>query len=280
MLNLKRIVVIILLFAPLTFFGQSKGVYKVKGNDKPITRVKYNPTGKKDNSNRGLYFMASIGPTLLNGDNGGRYKLGFDGNLGLGYQIHDFVGLEARFGYATLGGKYDKIKSQKVNLFEANINLMINLTNIIFGVNSSRKIDVIPHIGIGQVQSRGRVEYHDGKIVSFGYEDYDAPHNNNALVDGMIQVNEYYSKPYGGGIGNRIVSGTIPMGIDLSYILTYRIKFHFDYVVTYTDTDRLDAVPAGYHYDWFTSLQFRFQMKLSARKKAPSPCDNVFNDYK
>ena len=102
--------VIILLFAPLTFFGQSKGVYKVKGNDKPITRVKYNPTGKKDNSNRGLYFMASIGPTLLNGDNGGRYKLGFDGNLGLGYQIHDFVGLEARFGYATLGGKYDKIK--------------------------------------------------------------------------------------------------------------------------------------------------------------------------
>ncbi len=280
MSNIKRIIAIILLIIPLTFFGQGRNVYKIKGNDKPITRMKPNFTGKKDNSNRGFYFMASVGPTLLNGDNGGKYKLGFDGNLGLGYRIHNFVGLEARLGFATLEGKYNDIKYQEVNVFQANINLMINLTNIILGANSSRKFDIIPHIGIGQVQSRGRVEYHDGTIVSFGYKDYDAPQNNNALVGGQVQVGELYFKPYGGGIGKRIVSGTIPMGVDFCYSFTEKIKFHFDYVLTYTDTDRLDAVPAGFHYDWFTSLQVRFQVKLSARKKTPSPCDNLFNDYR
>lgn len=281
MLNLKRIVAIILLITPLTFFGQGKGVHKVNQNDKPITRIKPNFSGKKENKNTGFYFTASIGPTILNADNGNKYKLGFEGNLGLGYQIHDFVGLEAKVGFATLEGKYDMIKSQEVNLFEANINLMINLTNIILGTNSSRKFDIIPHIGIGQVQSKGRVVYNNGKIVSFGYEDYNSANNNNSLVNGQVQVGELYFNPTGGGIKKRIVSGAMPMGVDFCYNFNERIKFHFDYITTYSDTDRLDAVPAGYHYDWFTTLQVRFQMKLSApRKKVASPCDNLFNDYR
>lgn len=280
MSNLKRIVAIILLIMPLTFFGQGKGTYKTSGKSTPVMRTKPNFTGKKDNTNTGFYFTASVGPTLLNGDNGRKYKLGFDGNLGLGYQIHDFVGLEVKFCYVTLEGKYDQIKSQEVNLFEANVNLMINLTNIILGSDGNRKFDIIPHIGIGQAQSRGRVVYHDGRIVSFGYKEFNSPQNNNSLVDGKVQVGELYFDPAGNGIGKRIVSGTIPMGIDFCFNFNERIKFHFDYISTYSDTDRLDAVPAGYHYDWFTTLQVRFQMKLSVRKKAADPCDNLFRNYK
>lgn len=279
MLNIRRVVAIILLVTPLTFFGQGRGSYKIRENDKPITRVKPDFTGKNNTKSK-LYFQASIGPTILNADNGGK-KLGVEGNIGVGYQIHKFVGVEARIGYAFLQGKYDnigRIVSQKSDLFEGNINLMLNLTNIILGVDSGRRFDIIPHVGIGQVQSRGRVEYENGNVVSFGYKDYDSPQNNTNLVDGKVQYGYMYFKAYGGGIGKRVVSLTVPMGIDFVCQVTKSLKIHLDFITNYVDTDRLDAVPAGKARDWYSSVQMRFQIKL--HEKTPSPCDNLFYNYR
>lgn len=274
MLNIKQIIAIILLLSPLTFWAQGRGLIKTKLNGQPVTRVKpYLEDEKKPRDY--FYLTATVGANILNGDNARNFKVGYQGNLSLGYQIHEFVGVEGRIGYATFSGNFYNITSHFVNSLEANFNIMLNLTNILFGYNRDRKIDVIPHIGIGQVQTRGRVVYQSGKEVSYGYENY--TEHNTHLIDGLIDGRW---KPYGGGIGGRLVSGTVPMGVLFSYKINDYIKLHLDIVSNWVDSDRFDAVPSGYHYDWFTTFNFRAQCKLKKYRKAHNPCDNLFNNYK
>lgn len=273
--NTKHIIAILLLVSPLTFLGQNSKSYKAKTNSTPIARVKQNFNGKQISDNTYFYLIAGVGTNLLHGDNGRRYEPGFNGNISIGLQLHKYVGLEGKVGYSTLSGKYYGVESHFSNTFETNINLMINLTNIIFGNQSGRKYDIIPHIGWGQLQSRGRVVYENGKKTSYGYENY-LEHNNN-LIDGKIDGR---FNPNGGGIGGRVVSRMHSAGILFNYIINDSFKVGLDIISTRADTDRLDAVPAGYHYDWFTTFDVRVQYRLRFREHKTSPCDNVFSDYK
>lgn len=274
MLNLKQLIAIVLLLSPLTFIGQAKSSHKTKGYDQPITRVKHNYSGKKA-PNSYLYILAGAGPTILNGDNGNKFKLGIEGNFGLGWQIHPWVGIEGRLGFATVKGGYDDVKSQTVRALEVNGHLMLNLSNIIFGIDNSRKFDIVAHVGYGQVQHRGRVVYNNGGEDSYGWTNY-TEHNTN-LINGKIDGRW---EPYGGGLNGRLVSETIPMGVLLSYKLNDRFKLDFDVTTTRVDTDRFDALPRGYHYDWYSTFNIRAQYRLKLRTKAPSPCDNLFSDYR
>lgn len=283
MLNIKRIVAIILLASPLTFWGQGKNAPRIYTKDQPISRTEYNFNGEKKTRNY-FYLNASIGPNILQGDNK-KYKIGFEGNLGLGYQLTEFLGFEGKLGYAAFNGDFKNIGivEHKSNAIEANVNVMLDLTTLIWGYKSNRKFTVTPHIGFGQVQSRGRSVYSNGRIVSYGYKkNYDDPNYNTKLEDGKVKIGDgTYLKPYGGGIGGRIVSATIPVGILLSYNINNYTKVHLDIVPTKVLGDRLDAVPSGSSNDYYTTFNVRFQYNLKKHKKVYSPCDNNgFGDYK
>ena len=274
MLNFNRIIAIVLLISPLTFWGQARNSHQIKTNSGPISNSKMSSKDKSPSRNY-IYVLAGVGTTLLDGDNSLGYKPGFEGNIGIGYQIHEWVGIEGKLGYATFGGKYNGVKSQFSNAFEANVNLMVNLTNIIFGYQSNRKYDIIPHIGWGQVESRGRVVYEDGRKTSYGYENIQE--HNTTLVNNLVD-NRF--EPNGDGLGGRVVARMQSAGILFNYILNNKIKLGLDLVSTRVDTDRFDAVPAGFHYDWYTTFNVRVQYRLQLRQKVDSPCDNLFGDYK
>jgi len=270
--GLKRLVFVILLVCPLTFWGQGKKNYSSSRKSTPIVVNKHNYL-KKDNTTRNyVYILGSVGTTILNGDNSTGHKLGFNGGFGFGYQINEYVGIEVNASYLTAGGKYKDLQLQELNALGGDINVTVNLTNIIIGINPDRKFDLLVHAGYGQMQSRGTVLYNDGRYASFGFSDIYYKNDcleSNGLVHGWIS-------PNGDGINNRVVAATIPFGLDLCYTLNKSLKLHLDYSAVWADTDRFDAVPAGDHYDWFTKVTARIQYNIRFNSKKDSPCSNMY----
>ena len=211
------LMVVILALCPMTFFGQ-------------------NETEKQAQSfNDYAYVSGDLGLGLLNGDNSG-LKLGLNGNLGIGYQFDNIVGIKGNIGFGGLNGKYSQVTIDKSNYFNANLNLTISLTDIIFGYNPDRKFNAVPHIGFGQVRYQIRLEKNNGNIYENGY-----------------------SERYG-----RKVAATIPMGFELNYAINPNWKVYLDYTATYADTDLLDGVARGKHNDWFTSVNLGASYRLGS----------------
>ena len=274
MVNIKKIIAIILLVSPLTFLGQGKNVYKIKESSKPVIREKvYSETILRPRNY--LYVVGGVGTNMLHGDNGILSIPGLGCQIGIGYQALEYIGLEGKLGLSMLSGSFKGAETQFTNALEANISLMINLTNIVTGYQGTRKQEWILHAGYGQTQSRGRIIYSNGDNKAFGYENYQEYNNTlaNGKVDGMWE-------PTGGGINGRVVARTFPVGIMFSYKLTERIKLNFDLTTIYVDTDRFDGVPAGYVYDMYSQFDVRIQYRLKLRDKVDSPCNNMFSEYK
>lgn len=277
MSNIKKIIAIILLVSPLTFWGQNRNVYQSKNSKGPVIRDKvYSSTILRPRNY--LYVVGGGGTNILHGDNGIFSIPGLGCQIGIGYQALEYIGIEGKLGCAMLSANnFEGVERQYTSILEANINVMINLTNLISGYSGSRQCEWILHAGYGQTQSRCRAIYENGDLKSFGYPDH--PEYNNTLADGG-KVDGMW-EPVGGGLGGRIVARTFPVGILLSYKLTDRLKLNFDLTTTYVDSDRFDAIPAGYTYDLYSQFDVRVQYRLRARSnKTDSPCDNVFGIYK
>lgn len=267
---LKRVILVFLLsviICPLTFWGQNRSYKSSAKNNKsqPVT-IEKQKYGKKSRSFYCFpYFALNVGPAILNGDNSIRgHKLGGEGNIVLGFQFSKYVGLEGSLGYTVLKGRFSGIVDQETNAFEANINLTFSLANIFFGYEKNRLYDIVPHIGIGQVQHKSTsTNSKNGDVYTFGYD------NNNE------------NNMKGNGLNGRRVMGTIPMGIDFVYSLTNDVLLHFDISTIYTDTDRFDAVPSGYHYDWYSTfnlgIEYTFKNKVGKNKNRNRriTCDDV-----
>ena len=247
---------------PAIFYGQAKqGVFPTKSKGqattyrKPIEKVRY------DNTYSYPYVNADFGPAFLNADNT-KTKWGFEGHVGVGYQIRNTVGLELNIGYASLDGKYQQLEVQFINCWEADMNLSLNLTNIVLGYNAERRLNVEPHIGIGQIQYKGHIIYNSGSHFFIGH-DNDAP--NNML---------------GKGIHGRKVALTIPYGLDINYEITSKLKIHLDVATCYIDSDCLDGVERGLHYDWYSNVRVGISYAWSryghGHKKVYSPCEFNF----
>lgn len=274
-LTVRQVIVFILLISPLTFWGQGKNSYGNKNNSKPVFTSRELSRDVLSSSNY-LYVVGGLGTNLLHGENGIFSIPGLGCQVGIGYQAFDFIGIEGKLGCAMLSaGNFEGIETQYTSILEANINLMINLTNLIGGNRGSRKYEWILHAGYGQTQSRCRAIYENGDMKSFGYPDH--PEYNNTIANGKV---DGMWTPTGGGINGRIVARTYPVGVILSYKLTERFKLNFDLTTTYVDSDRFDAVPAGYHYDLYTQFDVRVQYRLKLRQQSDSPCDNMFGEYR
>lgn len=258
---IKKLLIIIFICCPFTFYGQSKsGLFPTKKSKKvayarPIEDVRY------DASYSYPFFSFDFGPSFLNADNA-KLKWGNGASIGIGYQLFHIVGIECNFGYTALDGKYYQLEIQNLNCFEANANISFNLTNLLFGYDGDRKINVEPHIGIGQIQYKGHIIYNNGKHVFVGYD-------NNASNNSL-----------GKGVHGRKVALAVPYGIDINYDITNKLKVHIDVSTCFTDTDNLDAIQNGLHYDWYSSIRigvsYAWSRKGAGHKREYSPCEFTF----
>lgn len=214
----KLLIVAIVLVSPLKFFGQEEG-------NKPVAAF-----------SDYAYVSGDLGLGFLKGDNSG-LKLGLNGHLGIGYQFDNILGIKANLGFGGLNGEYANHEIHKSNYFDGNINLTVNLTDIILGYNPDRKFSLVPHIGIGQVRYRVKLNDANGQQI----------HESG------------YSKRDG-----REVIATIPMGVELNYIINPSWRVHLDFTANYADGDRLDGVASGEHNDWFSTLNLGASYRLGS----------------
>ena len=215
----KLIMIMVLALCPMAFYGQS-----ASSENQTATFNDY------------AYVSGDLGLGFLNGDNSS-LKLGLNGHVGIGYQFDNILGVKANFGFGGLNGKYENVSIDRSNYFEANLNLTISLTDIIFGYNPNRKLNFTPHIGIGQIGYR--IKLNDSN-------------NSNIYENG-------YDKRDG-----RKVAATIPMGAEVSYTVNNNWKVSLDYTANYTDTDLLDGHSTGKHNDWFTSINLGASYRLGS----------------
>lgn len=215
----KIIMAVVLAICPLAFYAQSEG-----------------ETVENQTFNDYAYVSGDLGLGFLKGDNSG-LKLGLNGHLGIGYQFDNILGIKANLGFGGLNGKYENIAIDRSNYFEGNLNLTVNLTDIILGYNPDRRFSLVPHIGIGQVRYRVKVNNNDGNLISEGgYNERDG----------------------------REVVATIPMGVELNYIINPSWRVHLDFTANYADTDRLDGYASGEHNDWFSTLNLGASYRLGS----------------
>lgn len=215
----KIIMAIVFAICPMAFYAQSEG--------EVIENKAFNDY---------VYVSGDLGLGFLKGDNTG-LKLGLNGHLGIGYQFDNILGLKANLGFGGLNGKYENVAIDKSNYFEGNINLTINATDIILGYNPDRKFSVVPHVGIGQVRYKVKVNDNNGSLISEGgYNERDG----------------------------REVVATIPMGVEVNYIINPSLRVHLDFTANYADTDRLDGIASGEHNDWFSTLNLGASYKLGS----------------
>lgn len=210
-----------------------------------------------------MYVTGELGGTALSGEVN-KIKPGFNGNLGLGLQFDKYFGLNANIGYGTLRGEMKDVFSIKEgNYVEGDINLTISLIDLIGGYKADRLVTLTPHIGIGHIQYRTKIEKADGQTATIGYNNHDG---NNVR---------------GNGFGQRVIAATIPVGLQLGFNISPKWNIYLDYTAKFADSDRIDCFPAGKHNDWISNLNIgaRYSIKRSAAKSADGYDDNEYCNY-
>lgn len=230
----KFLLIVVLMACPFAFYAQESDTIAEKKHDYR-TFEDY------------VYVSGDFGLGFLKGDNS-KLKVDFNGHVGLGYQFDNILGLKANLGYGSLNGGFDNLSIDKMNYFEANLNLTVNFTDIIFGYNPDRIVNFVPHIGIGQVQYKVSTIGNAGKTLR--------------------------------NIDERKTVATIPMGAEVNFRVNNNWKIYLDFVANYVDTELLDGVYSGEHNDWFASVNlgasYRLGDKANIFKRHPEFCNYWF----
>lgn len=201
--------------------------------------------------------------------NDGYFLNNYDGKVSLGYQLGKVIGINAKFGTATLAGEkhgqqlievgtntevsdqavkgFEDVQFGKTTFMEANLNLTFNFTNLFFGYNPRRVFNFIPHIGIGGIR------YHAGAVTST-IEGVETPN---------IAAKEEAEMTY-----------TVPVGAEINFNLGRMLDFFIDYTFTWTGNDKLDQVEKfpkddiQVVNDMYSSINAGLRLKFNSK-----PCD-------
>lgn len=276
MLNFtKKIILTLLMLCPLAFYGQIEGRFSSSNkNFKPInyTKVKKNNNNYTKNSpiqklikyneqKDFFYLTGNLGASILQGDTHlSGLRPGIEANIGFGYQISEYLGVEAKLGYATFAGEYDILEIIEANAIREHLSLTLNLTNLIFGYSPSRRFHVVPHIGGGWIQHRAHVRYTDYWMGKY-------PNYNNGSQERKVGF---------GDEGRRNVY-MITGGVNFNYAVTSYTKLHLNIEANRYDTDWLDCEKRG-ATDYSSSVTIGVSYVLgkktgNSNKKIYSPCE-------
>ena len=275
MLNFtKKIILTLLMLCPLAFYGQIEGRFSSSNkNFKPINYTKVKKNNNKYTKNSPIqklikyneqkdffYLTGNLGVSILQGDNHS-YKPGLESNIGVGYQISEFIGVEAKIGYTTFDGEYGGwLEVIHIDGIKANLNLTLNLTNLISGYSPSRRFHIVPIAGLGQI-------YHRGHIRSSDYWMDAHPNYNSGNQERKVGYNDE---------GRRTVM-TITGGINFNYAISSYTKLNLNIEANWYDTDWLDCEKRGAN-DYSSSVTLGVSYVLgkktgNSNKKIYSPCE-------
>ena len=191
----------------------------------------------------------------------------YDGKVGLGYQLGKVIGINAKFGTATLAGEkhgqyltgvdaalvpvayadkgFQDAKFEKTTFMEGNLNLTFNFTNLFFGYNPRRVFNLIPHIGVGGI---GFVA---GEVKS-------------TVDDSQIMAPKTKA--------DREWALTVPVGAELNFNLARKLDFFIDYTFTWAGSDGLDQVKKAPNddiqiiNDMYSSINAGLRFKFNNKK--------------
>lgn len=189
----------------------------------------------------------------------------FDGQLGLGYQFSKVMGVNAKFGTATLAGEkhgqevnavdaatipvayankgFNDAKFDKTKFMEGNINLTFNFTNLFFGYNPRRVFNLIPHLGVGGIY------YKAGEVTS--------------TVDGSQFLAEK---------ADHELALTVPVGAEINFNISRMLDFFIDYTYNWMSKDDLDQVKKWPNddiqvvNDMYSSLNAGLRLKFNQKR--------------
>ncbi len=135
-----------------------------------------------------------------------------------------YFGARGFMGYGQVQGtKEASMAWFEANLFEYNLQAMIDLTNLFFGVDRRRFFSVYSFVGMGMTESR-----------SWKY----------SMTDGSLIGTNGFGKPHSDGGPNIPMTETvIPMGIGINFFVGNKISFYADASFHPINTNKLDATP-------------------------------------
>ena len=199
----------------------------------------------------------------------------YDVKLGLGYQFSKVMGVNAKFGTATLGGEkhgqrletidpalmptlyskgFEDAMFNKTTFMEGNVNLTFNFFNLFFGYNPRRVFNFIPHVGVGGIG------FTAGEVSFKG---------NQTEADGTV-IAPALTK------ADRKWAVTVPVGAELNFNLGRMVDFFIDYTFTWAggkNGDALDQVQKVNDNiqvinDMYSSINAGLRLKFNKK-----PCD-------
>lgn len=228
----------LVLNAPLYFYGQEQG-----GDN----NVKNETTKSSSSFNPFWYFQGAIGPSFSHAD---LSDYGFlpdfknvklNGLVGFGRQFTSVIGVYGNLERGFFAGNKNSVATASVpnalygrdmhfdnDYFGGNLNLGVNLSNWFGGYKEGRLVTVAIHAGVGQAQWKSRTfDSNTGELLrTMGFSD--SPEANQ-----------------GGGISDRKVALTVPVGADVNFHVSPKWDIYTDYSYTWMDTDNADGVVHG-----------------------------------
>jgi outer membrane protein OmpA-like peptidoglycan-associated protein/Flp pilus assembly protein TadD len=218
---------------PLMFFGQENA----KGDEtqKTQTTSNFSPYWFLQADYGASWAHAEVATTTFVPDFRSNVFVG-NGNLAFGRQLKSWLSV---YGNITRGYAKGRLWSQKntyssytgrnlwftSDYYGADANLGVNVSDLLFGVKD-RKWYVGVHAGLGQIQWKSKLYSNGTFLVRHGYSGNNDSHN--------------------GGISNRKIALSVPVGANLNYKFNDQWTFFGDYTYTWLDTDILDGVVDNY----------------------------------
>jgi len=236
MLTLAFVLGLVLNF-PLYFYGQEKeGDAEVK-KEKIKLQSSFTPY---------WYFQGEIGPTFSHADLSANGfgpdfgHVGINGGAGFGRQFTSVVSLYANLSAGNFNGEKDNVIPENLSVpfgtdmnfenkyIDGDINVGIDLVNWFAGYKDGRLVTVNLHAGVGQAQWYETTYDNATGDPIIGYGNNDDPVNNQ-----------------GGGINNRKVALTVPVGAEVVFHVNDKWDIYGDYEYTWMDTDLADGIVHG-----------------------------------
>jgi len=261
--NLTKVYLIALaLIIPFSFIAQEKVVIKESENDTEIDVKK-----KEIAFSPYWYIQGEIGPSWSHADLS-RYSFfpdlnhtNINGAVGFGRYWNKvwstYINLNRGFFDGEKKNVYPTGSNTPVDgeftadYFGGDINVGVNLSNW-WGGYKGRLVTFAIHAGVGQAQWKSVM--HDlntgTQIARIGYDD--SPESSK-----------------GGGIGDRKVALTVPVGLTMNFHVSDKWDIYADYAYTWMDTDIADGITHGameVKSDVFSHINFGARFKFGGNK--------------
>lgn len=230
----------------------------------PDRRVRATRNGQESeqlitvNANCSNYWYVTVdgGASFLFGDNKSTLS-SMEGNynVGVGYNFGDYYRIYGKIGKGGISGQ-ERDRHWAIidgNSLQASLNVSADIIGLITK-NTDKRLELYPHIGIGQMQYRTTTSVYKEGLVQYGYK------NNN----------DYNTE--GEGFNGRVTTLTVPVGIELAYNVTDRTDLYADATSYLTQTDLLDCIKSGKRRDAYSTFNVGLRYKFNKSCVEPEPC--------